>query len=845
MQNYSLGKMIKSYFIIFIVLTFVIQIVKAQDLSQSPPPAEEMARLQKKIEQAKLLEKNKEVLAALRNYLEVQHQLLKYRPTQLLASSYAYIGDIYRKENLLEKAIEYYTKAEEVIEKSNWQNTELHFIMVSSMADCFRIKKEFNNALKEYDKVLSILKGQRNYAKIIETLEKMVVCQHEIGDYAKAIELQENILTFMRALGDSSGVVSVMNNIGYEYKYQKNYPKAFSYFSQSLLLSQKLGEKGMKIKPNLVNMGIMFQYIDNYQESLEYLHKALKITQEEGTPQEQAELYDLIASVYYKRGDFYNAQVYNDLAIQVSEKNYFPTILQSSYLTKSQIFQAGEDFQNALTFYKKYLSIRDSLLIEERLRQQTILQQQFIIERSEKEIQLLLADEEVKAQEAQRQALELENKEKALAILQRDTELKNAEFQRQILEKERAEQNLLLVRKQLESEKNAKEIALLKQNEEIQRLTLAQKELEEKERLQQIQFLREQKNALEKEKELEELAQEARMHYIVGGGSLLGIIILLISIGLVITQRKNKVLNMQRRELAEKSKEIQQQNEELIQNQEEIASQRDALMLSNGKLNHAYDQIKSSINYAKRIQNAMLPTITEIQTSLPHSFVFFRPRDIVSGDFYWFAELEGMQIITAADCTGHGVPGAFMSLIGNDLLNEIVKIRKITYPSEILNELNKGIRQTLKQEENDVKDGMDIALCTLERAKNMVLYAGAKNPLIYVTQNEEGMVDAIQIKADVQPIGGKAFYEKETFITHEIKVNEHHKMNFYLFSDGFQDQFGGEKGKKYMIKRFREFLISNYEVEMPKQGELFANEFERWKGNEEQIDDVLVLGFSW
>jgi tetratricopeptide (TPR) repeat protein len=836
--------MIKHYYIVFLLLTLIFQGVKAQDLAQSPVPAEEMTRLQKVFEQAKVWEKENEVLAALRNYLEVQNQLLKYRHTQLLASSYAHIGDIYRKENLLEKAIEYYTKAEEVIIKGNWQNTELQFTTLLDMADSFRLKKSYNSALKEYEKVLEILKGQRNYTKIIETLEKMVICHHETGDFAKAIELQENILTFTRALGDSSAVVSVLNNIGYEYKYQKNYPKSFSFFSQSLLLSQKLGERGMKIKPNLVNMGIMFQYIGNYQESLEYLHKALKITQLEGTANEKAEIFDLISSVYLKRGDFYNAEVYNDSAIQASENHYYPQILQSAYLTKSQIYQAGEDFQNGLTYYKKHLNIRDSLLVEERLRQQAILQQQFVIERSEKEIQLLLADEEVKAQEAQKQTLELENKEKALAILQRDAELKNAEFRRQALEKERAEQNLLLIRKQLESEKSAKEIALLKQNEEIQRLTLAQKEAEEKERLQQIQLLREQKNALEKEKELEELAQEARRHYIIGGGSLLGIIILLISIGLIITQRKNKVLAFQRKELSEQKEEIQQQNEELTQNQEEISSQRDALMVTNNRLNHAYDQIKSSINYAKRIQSAMLPTMPEIQTFLPNFFVFFKPRDIVSGDFYWFAELEGMQIITAADCTGHGVPGAFMSLIGNDLLNEIVKIRKITFPSEILSELNKGIRQTLRQEENDVKDGMDIALCTIERARNMVLYAGAKNPLIYVKQNEEGVVEAVQVKADVQPIGGRAFYEKETFVTHEIKVEAHQKINFYLFSDGFQDQFGGEKCKKYMIKRFREFLANSYNVEISKQEKLFEKEFIDWKGTEEQIDDVLVLGFS-
>lgn len=261
--------------------------------------------------------------------------------------------------------------------------------------------------------------------------------------------------------------------------------------------------------------------------------------------------------------------------------------------------------------------------------------------------------------------------------------------------------------------------------------------------------------------------------------------------------------------------------------------------------------ITDSINYARRIQQAILPLDTDIQKSLPKSFILFKPRDIVSGDFYWFTEIplpdENQEkrskiIIACADCTGHGVPGAFMSMIGNSLLNEIVYEKKIYEPAKILNYLNEGVHLSLKQnmKDNETHDGMDIALICLESGteyseKISIEYAGAHRPL-YIFKN--GILE--EIAADKFPIGGIQSDEKREFTNNLINLEKGDTL--YMFSDGYVDQFGGEKGKKFMAKRFQELLRNVQEKTMEEQKNILNHTIEQWKKNIEQVDDILVIG---
>jgi ligand-binding sensor domain-containing protein/serine phosphatase RsbU (regulator of sigma subunit) len=266
------------------------------------------------------------------------------------------------------------------------------------------------------------------------------------------------------------------------------------------------------------------------------------------------------------------------------------------------------------------------------------------------------------------------------------------------------------------------------------------------------------------------------------------------------------------------------------------------LKLANQNLSIALHDIKDSINYAERIQRAMLPVQEIIHQYLPHSFVFLRPRDVVSGDFYWFNHKEGVDFLVAADCTGHGVPGAFMSMVGSSLLNEIVLTKGVKDPSVVLSQLNTGVQYALRQRENNTRDGMDMAFCAIDYAKKTVHYSGA-NRSLWIIRNQQGESVLEEIKPTKCAIGGFT-NEDQHFVSHTIQLNAGDSI--YLHSDGFADQFGGPDGKKLMTKRFKEILISIQEVPMKIQGNFLSDSIDKWMATGyEQVDDMLVIGVKF
>ncbi|TAF64185.1 MAG: GAF domain-containing protein [Cytophagales bacterium] len=325
---------------------------------------------------------------------------------------------------------------------------------------------------------------------------------------------------------------------------------------------------------------------------------------------------------------------------------------------------------------------------------------------------------------------------------------------------------------------------------------------------------------------------------LINQGQLTGILYLEnnLTIGAFTNDRLN-ILTMLSSQMA-----ISIENALLYENLEEKVRERTA------QLNEAYLEIEkknhditSSINYAKRIQSAMLPARERIRESLPESFIYFRPRDIVSGDFYWFSEKNDRIIITAVDCTGHGVPGAFMSLIGNELLHEIVNLRNITDAGEILTQLHKGVNNALKQSETDNKDGMDLALCVIDLEKKTLDFSGAKNPMIYI-QNGEVM----EFKGDKLPIGGSWSKEQgeRTFKTQTLHYGDT-PTYVYLSSDGYEDQFGGAEGMKFMKKKFKNMLLEIHQKDMDEQRQILKDAILSWMGDKyKQLDDILVVGFK-
>lgn len=309
----------------------------------------------------------------------------------------------------------------------------------------------------------------------------------------------------------------------------------------------------------------------------------------------------------------------------------------------------------------------------------------------------------------------------------------------------------------------------------------------------------------------------------------------------ILIQNKEEILT-QNEILNQQKEEITSQNEALNLQNEEIQAQRDNLEMQNIKISDQNKVITSSIRYASTIQMALLTSKKTIDQVFPENFIFYKPRDIVSGDFYWVKKINDISIIVVADCTGHGVPGAFMSMLGIAYLNEIVSKREVTQANHVLNEMRKQIRSSLCQtdSDNDARDGMDMAIVVIYEKENILEYAGALIPLYLFRKNENNEVSLIEFKADSLSIGNM-IRENETYTNQRIEIKKGDSI--YLHSDGYTDQFHKETNQKFSKRRLKELLASIQKYTMSEQKQILESNLKDWAGDNEQIDDILVAGF--
>ncbi len=422
-----------------------------------------------------------------------------------------------------------------------------------------------------------------------------------------------------------------------------------------------------------------------------------------------------------------------------------------------------------------------------------------------------------KAQEMNKMRMEIE---KLLALEQAkgeyEGELTKTETKVVRGEAERIEQALKMELQKLRAQTTRDSLGFVVQSKQD---SLKQAEQISLQRAQEIELL-------EKVRENQELAQresdaraQAQLTVIYSGAAGLFLLLLLslfIYKGYRDKQKANTQLSHQNEKIQKQSDQIQKQNE----------------------------NISKSINYAQGIQKALLPSQKNLEQYFTESFIYFKPRDVVSGDYYWFKPIPSENgkfniktdkfAISAIDCTGHGVPGAFLSMIGYNLLDEIIE-KGVHKPGRILQELNRGIRKALRQDETDNRDGMDMALCLWDPKTKTIEFSGAKNPLVYISNGEIN-----RIRGDKESIGGGNNFDQE-FTTHKITVDS--TTWIYMFSDGFIDQFGGNDGRKFMIKNFTELLHHIHELPACEQREILKITFNEWKRQEyPQVDDVLVMG---
>jgi phosphoserine phosphatase RsbU/P len=321
-------------------------------------------------------------------------------------------------------------------------------------------------------------------------------------------------------------------------------------------------------------------------------------------------------------------------------------------------------------------------------------------------------------------------------------------------------------------------------------------------------------------------------HLLVIAAFVILVVVFAIIVIRLIKHKKKTGLLLERR-----NHEITLQKEEIQSQRDEIIAQRDLLSEQKSHIEYIHKELTDSIHYARRIQTAIMPPSYYIQNIVKDHFILYKPKDVISGDFYFFDKVDNKLIFGAIDCTGHGVPGAMMSVIGYNWIVQAVREKVIISPDKILSFLDAGVNNTLRQTagESGVKDSMDLAICTLDFATSEVQYSGAYNSMYY-TQNNQ----IIEVKADKKPIGVNEDGVTDTFTNNVVKLAPGDMV--YLFSDGYPDQFGGPKGKKFKYKQLTEVLLNIHKEPVDVQRTILDKTLTDWQGDLEQVDDILVIG---
>lgn len=595
-------------------------------------------------------------------------------------------------------------------------------------------------------------------------------------------EIQDNInqAKELEASGDFNSAISIYTKTATTYWVAGNTTEAKTLFQKAINLSQSIGNNNA-LKILYTNIGMIDVDQENYSEAISSFEKCLSINRQQNRKPEIASTLINIANAYKDSDQPKQALKPAEEANTIAKEINDPKLLRNTYSLLSEIYDALGDANKSAEYFSLYTAFSRKIQRDE-------------------------------VQKKEAQAKELLN--------QAQTQLSEIKTQKELTEQE-------LHAKQQALETVSDSLAKAEQLTQEQQMEI---------------------NLLNKEKQLQDVTIKnqklVRNIFIV-------IILAVLGIAIMITR-----YYLQKKKSNEK---LEKQNREIVAQRDLIEAKSNELLGAMQQIEKQNRDITSSINYAQRIQEALLPTYDMLIPTINDAFILFHPREIVSGDFYWFSGYAGSKsvktssnrhfiqlpnkvenesgfLIAAVDCTGHGVPGAFMSMIGLNLLDTLAR-SGITSPNEMLNEMHRYVRYLLKQENNDSRDGMDMALCNIRNNGQTIEFAGAKNPLYYITNGE-----LFQIKGDPVPIGGLQKEEKREFTLHTINIDS--PTSFYIFSDGFIDQFGGQDGQKFSSKRFKELLMKIHDLPMLQQQEILETTLEEWRGVEyHPIDDVLIVGF--
>jgi tetratricopeptide (TPR) repeat protein len=630
-------------------------------------------------------------------------------------------------------------------EKINWKKGKV--FCLNTLGGYNRIKGNYPQALAYYNTGLKIVEELSDKPLQAKFLGNIGIVYDDQSDYPKALAYYFKALKLKEELGDKGGIAVTLGNIGIVYYALSDYPKALEYFLKALKKDEELGDKrGMAA--DLVNIGMVYDDQSDYPKALEYYFKALKIAEDLGDKQIIAALLSNIGVVYDDLADYTKALEHFLKALKINEELGNKRSIAINLGNIGSVYHNQSDYTKALEYYFKAFKIKEEL-------------------GEKKGIAIWLGSigdlyrNTGKFKEAEKylkQALALSDSLGTLDVT-RDYESSLSQLYDTL-----GQYKLSLIhfkkhiaaRDSIDNDEKRKQINYLASKYEWEKKEAVMKEQQEKER---ALFLANQRR------------NKIILYSVLSGLALVLVFSFFIYRSLRITKKQKQVIEEQKHLVEEKNKEI-----------------------------------TDSIRYAKRIQNAILPPDKVVKESLKESFILYLPKDIVAGDFYWLETKNNTILFAACDCTGHGVPGAMVSVVCVNGLNRSVREHGITEPGKILDKTREIVIAEFEKSEEDVKDGMDISLCALNGYH--LQWAGANNPL-WIIRNGE----LIEYAPNKQPIG--KVDKPTTFTTHHIELQQGDRL--YIFSDGFADQFGGEKGKKFKAANLKKLLLSIQHESMEQQ----------------------------
>ncbi len=620
-------------------------------------------------------------------------------------------------------------------------------------------------------------------SKLSDALNNVGYVYKTKGDIDLALKYYHQSLKIHEEIKDKAGIATSLNNIGFVYRSQGNIYLAIEYYQRSLKIQEELGDhEGIASLYN--NIGIIYYDQMDYDNALKCYQKSLKHDKETDYKRGIANTYNNIGLIYYKKGDLNEALKYYTKSLEIKQKIGDKIGIALSYNHIGELFEAQDSLYSAREYYLKALNI-----LEKQGDKRWI---SFVL----KDLSdLLLKIGELKL--AEEYAIKSYKIAKELGF---PSNISNSA------------QTLSKINKLKGNYKEALELFEL---HSMMKDSILNNDLVKNTKNQQLKYEFEKTQAIkdaEHKKDLIILVEKEEKQKMISYGIAMVLLIVVSMLGIIFNRLK----------ITKKQKQV-------------IEEQKLVVETAKIQLEEKNKEVMDSINYAKRIQDALLKSEEHESKHLPPHFIFFKPKDIVSGDFYWALEKDNHLYLAAADCTGHGVPGAFLTMLGNSFLNEINATDVLLTPAEVLNRLRQKIITELNQKgnEGESNDGMDISLIRLNLHTKELQWAGANNPLYIIRENQ-----LEEYKPDKQPIGYN--YKMTDFTNHVFSCS----VGDYIciFTDGFADQFGGPKGKKYKYNTLKEKLLHIYQKPLVEQKQLFTQEFEQWKGDLQQVDDICIIG---